>query len=106
MITVDPARDTVEEMKEYMSNYHDSFIGLTGTEEQIKAAVKSYNVYTSRDPANEDGSYAVYHSPYVYLVAKDRTHVKLLNVTNTVENMSEDIAAFTGVTAQEPTTQE
>ena len=34
-ITVDPKRDTPEQMKTYLSFFHPNFIGLTGTKEEI-----------------------------------------------------------------------
>ena len=35
MITVDPRRDTPARLKEYLARFHRSFVGLTGTPEQI-----------------------------------------------------------------------
>ena len=46
-ITVDPRRDGVKEVAEYVKEFHPKMIGLTGTEEQIKEACKSFRVYYS-----------------------------------------------------------
>ncbi|MDA7948055.1 MAG: SCO family protein, partial [Hyphomicrobiaceae bacterium] len=35
-ITVDPKRDTVEQMKSYVENFHPSLVGLTGSAEEIR----------------------------------------------------------------------
>ncbi len=40
-ISIDPARDTPQAMAEFTDMMHDRMIGLTGTAEQTKAALKS-----------------------------------------------------------------
>ena len=42
MITMDPERDTVEVLADYVSNFHPSIVALTGSVEQIKAVAGAY----------------------------------------------------------------
>ncbi len=74
-ITVDPARDTVFVMAEYLLRFHSQrLVGLTGSEAQIAAAEKAYHVYTGK----KDGTESLEsHSAYVYLMSPDD---KLLDV--------------------------
>lgn len=71
-ITCDPARDSPEVMKEYLSDFHSSIIGLTGTYEQVKNVCKQYRVYFSTPENVKPGQdYLVDHSIFFYLMDKD-----------------------------------
>jgi protein SCO1/2 len=67
-ISVDPARDTVAQMRAYVAN--DAFprrlIGLTGSPAQVGAAAKAYHVYYQKQGTGED--YQVGHAAYSYLM--------------------------------------
>ena len=41
-ISVDPARDTPKKVKAYVKEFHPRLIGLTGSEEAVKACSKAY----------------------------------------------------------------
>jgi protein SCO1/2 len=68
-ITIDPQRDTVGQMANYVSSFHPRMVGLTGTEEQIREAAGAYRVFYSK--ADGDGaadSYLMDHSTFMYLM--------------------------------------
>jgi protein SCO1/2 len=68
-ITVDPERDTVSRVADYVRNFHARFIGLTGTPEEIKQAARAWRVYYAK--AEDKGSGAGYlmdHSAFIYLM--------------------------------------
>lgn len=70
-ITVDPERDTPELMKGYVENFSPTFIGLTGTAEQVAAASRAYRVYYQKVPGKNGGPYLMDHSSIVYLLDRN-----------------------------------
>ena len=70
MVTVDPERDTPERLKEYLDFFDPTFIGLTGSEDEITTAKQIFGVTSnpeSATPATGD-SYGVAHSTQTYLL--------------------------------------
>ena len=70
-ISVDPARDTPDVMKEYAGNISPRLVGLTGSPDQVKAAAATYKVYFSI-PAATDANYSVDHTTFTYLMLPGR----------------------------------
>lgn len=68
LISVDPARDTVAQMKAYVANdaFPKRLIGLTGSQAQTDAAAKTYRVYYQKVGTGDD--YTVNHAAYSYLM--------------------------------------
>ena len=76
-ITIDPARDTAAVLADYMSNFHDSFIGLTGTPQEIRAVTKKYRVYYAKVKEKGSGEdYLMDHSSIIYLMNERGEFVK------------------------------
>lgn len=68
MVSVDPERDTPETLERYMSYFHDSFIGITGSEEAIRAVSDPFGVYFAKGEGSAATGYLVDHTARVYLV--------------------------------------
>ncbi len=70
-ISVDPARDTPEQLKSYVANFHPSLLGLTGTQDALKQAEQEYHVYVAKVPQSGDNDYLIDHTSIVYLMGRD-----------------------------------
>ena len=70
-ITVDPARDTVQQMKLYAANFTPRLIALTGTPAEIAVAAKAYRVYFQKVKGQGEDDYSMDHSSFVYLMGRD-----------------------------------
>ena len=72
-VTIDPARDTAEHLRDYVAYFHPAIIGLTGSAEQITEVARAYRVFfaeVSEDGADAD-DYLMDHSTIVYLMDED-----------------------------------
>lgn len=70
-VTVDPERDTSARLKEYLDFFNPAFIGLTGTEAQLKPIERDYAVTVAREAATPTASgsfYLVSHSTSLYAI--------------------------------------
>jgi len=71
-ITVDPARDTVPVMAEYVSNFHPRLVGLTGSDAQVADAAQSFRTwYTRVEEKTAPDGYLMAHAGYIYLMRPD-----------------------------------
>lgn len=69
-ITIDPARDSVAQLKNYVTLYQGDIQGLTGSPEQIAAVARTFKVYYKRGEDVGDGNYMMDHSSGIYLLDK------------------------------------
>ena len=70
-ITVDPERDTPEELKKYAQNFDKRIVMLTGTQAEIAAVARAYRVYYAKRELGKPGEYTMDHSAYIYLLGPD-----------------------------------
>lgn len=71
MITVDPERDTIDILAEYMSYFDPRFIGLWGTQREITEIATYYGVYFERRESDSALGYLVDHTATVMVVDRD-----------------------------------
>ena len=67
MISIDPERDTVEKLAEYVPYFNNEFIGVTGNKHLIKRLTAELNVAYNKVPLDSD-DYTVDHSTQLILI--------------------------------------
>lgn len=87
-ITVDPQRDTPAILKQFVTAFHPRLIGLTGSEDQIAAAAKSFAVYYQKMEGSSPDAYLMSHSQTPFLMGPDGKPLALMpaDTPNTVAN--------------------
>ena len=68
-ISLDPERDTPELLGKFIPSFDSSFIGLTGTIENIEKIAQQFKVY--RKKVIQGDSYTIDHSSGIFLLDKD-----------------------------------
>jgi protein SCO1/2 len=90
LITVDPARDTPEALKPYLSSFGSNFVGLTGTKEEIAAVADAYHAYYEI-VETEGGDYTLNHSTAIYLMGPDGKFVNNYSLNMGPDEIAEDL---------------
>lgn len=71
MVTVDPTRDPMDLLGEYVRHFDPEFRGVWGTEEEVRHTATLYGVYFEYEEADEDGNYLVGHTSALFAVDRD-----------------------------------
>lgn len=88
-ITVDPARDDPERLKEYARNFHPRLVALTGNGGAIKDAAKAYRIYYAKAKDSGEGEdYLMDHSSIIYLMGRDGRYLTHFTASTSIEDMA------------------
>jgi cytochrome oxidase Cu insertion factor (SCO1/SenC/PrrC family) len=94
LVSVDPARDTPEVLKNYIENFHPRLVGLTGTPEQLAVTAKAFKVFYQKvDNPTRPQDYLMDHSSILYLMGPDGKFVKHFTYTTDAKKLAEGLAA-------------
>lgn len=66
-VSVDPERDTADVLKRYVPAFNPSFLGLTGSADEIARAAKEFKIYYQKQPL-KGGGYTMDHSAGTYII--------------------------------------
>jgi len=94
-VSVDPERDTPEQLKLYLSNFDPRITGLVGTPQEIAAVAKAYRAIYEKVPT-KDG-YTYNHTALVYLMGRDGRLVGTINYQESVEAQLKKLRRLIGV---------
>ena len=67
-VTLDPARDTPAVLAQYVPSFNPSFLGLTGTDEEIAQAAKSFKVFYKKQESGSKAGYTLDHSANTFVL--------------------------------------
>ena len=93
-ITIDPERDTIKALNDYVYASHERLIGLTGSLEQVQKASKAYRTFFRKNGDGDD--YLIDHSTFSYLM--DETgFLQFFRRDIEPEEMAKTISCFANV---------
>ena len=92
-ITIDPARDTAQVVKDFTAAIDPTLVGLTGTPEEIAVAAKAYKVYYRK--ADDDPNYYLMdHSTFTYLMAPGEGFLEFYPSEMSADDVASSVACF------------
>ncbi len=68
-VTLDPERDTINNLNDYLQNFNSSVIGLTGELNEINKFAKNWNIYWEK--VSEGDDYTINHTATVFMINKN-----------------------------------
>lgn len=99
-ITVDPARDTPQKLKDYAKSFDPRILMLTGSESEISAVAKAYRVhrqtYAFADAGSQAGHYGVDHGSLMYLMGPDGKFRTIFPHGTTAEALTTALRRYLG----------
>ncbi len=92
-VTVDPERDTVEALGDYVEAVHPKMIGLTGSAEDVERIAQAWKVYYAKAGDDPD-TYLMDHSTFTYLAAPGEGFLEVYRRDTTPEQMADSVQCF------------
>ena len=68
MVSVDPERDTPSRLKQYTTAFDASFMGLTGTPDELAAVASTFGIFYEKHDGSAATNYLVDHTATVIVV--------------------------------------
>ena len=87
-ITIDPERDT-KVLAEYVSAFHPSMIGLTGSPADIRKVANSYKAFYTKVSDERTGAYSIDHSGVIYLMGRNGEYLGFVPPQTGPERLTE-----------------
>jgi protein SCO1 len=89
-ITVDPERDVPAQMKRYLAAFDPTFVGGTGSAEQLAAVRKDYGISAEKKVFGD--SYSYMHSSFTYLIDRNGKIRALMPYGHNAADYEHDLA--------------
>ena len=90
-ITFDPQRDTPALLKNYLPHFHESFIGLTGSVEEISTVSKQYGAFAVKQEIDSAVGYLLAHTDFIYLIDRQGLIRALYRSSDSINQMKKDV---------------
>jgi len=91
LVTVDPDRDSPEQLKVYLENFSEKFIGLTGGLDQIYNFATSVNAPFNPIVNSKDPNYTVDHTGSIVLIDPEGNYAGFFRAPHNQDNVKKAI---------------
>jgi len=94
-ITIDPERDT-RVLADYVSAFHPSLIGLTGSAQDIRKVANAYKAFYAKVSDERTGEYSIDHAGVIYLMGRNGEYLGFMPPQTSPERLAEILRAHLG----------
>jgi cytochrome oxidase Cu insertion factor (SCO1/SenC/PrrC family) len=92
-ITIDPERDT-RLLADYISAFHPSFVGLTGSSQEIRRVANSYKAFYVKVSGERSGDYSIDHAGVIYLMGRNGEYLGFMPPQTNPDRLTEILRAY------------
>jgi len=89
-VTVDPERDDVARLRTYLATFDPTFVGGTGTEDQLAGVRKSYGVVSDKQKSLFGGAWFA-HSSFTQLIDREGNLRTMMPYGRTADDYVHDV---------------
>jgi protein SCO1/2 len=86
-ITIDPARDTEDILKDYAANFSPRLVALTGAPGALRDVAYAYGVFFAKVPGSDRDNYLMDHTSFTYLMGPDGRYITHFESDVTAEDL-------------------
>lgn len=91
-ITVDPARDNAARLRTYLKPFDPTFVGVTGSQQQIDKLLTDYGISaTRRMVEGSKTDYTMHHSSYLYFIDRQGMQRALMPFGRPADDIAHDL---------------
>ncbi len=95
-VTVDPERDNADRLRKFLANFDPTFLGATGTPQQLADVRQGYGITITRKNIEGTRDYLVHHSSYIYLIDRAGNLRAMMPFGVSVDDMTHDVKSLLG----------
>ncbi len=96
MVSVDPERDTPDVLRRYLPAFDESFLGLTGTRDEVARLATVYGVYFEKTEVDSAAGYLVDHTATLMVIDKAGYLKLVLPFDVAAEDIADDLSYLIG----------
>lgn len=91
-VTIDPERDTPDQLKSYLTSFHPRLVGLSGTSVEIADVAKKYRVYFKKvKDEKSTADYTMDHTTIIYLMDEKGQFVAHFSHATSADKLAEGL---------------
>jgi protein SCO1/2 len=92
-ITIDPERDS-KVLADYVSAFHHSLVGLTGSPEEIRNVANAYKAFYVKVQDERSGEYSIDHAGVIYLMGRNGEYLGFMPPQTNPDRLTEVLRKY------------